>query len=240
VVRGAPADRLTPVEPLAAPRLVVALSGSPRPGANTDVLVDAALLGAREQGARTEHVAARDLRVLPCQACGPDPTAGHGYCVYHDDMDRVYGLLERASGVLLASPIYFSALSAQLKLVIDRCNCITPVVREDDGSVHFRRHWSRTRRGGLIAVLGPDDTPEPARLCARGFLSWVGGRLTETLVYRHDDVELGAVARDAVWLARARALGAALAGPPLEPGPAGRPGAFHATHPGLAPSGGTT
>jgi NAD(P)H-dependent FMN reductase len=198
-------------------RFVVALSGSPRPGANTDILVEAALLGAREAGAETLHLAARDLKLIACQACGPDPTGGNGYCIYHDDMDQVYDALERATGVLVASPVYFSGISAQLKAVIDRCNCVTPVVERTGEPPVFRRQWPRTRRGGLIVVMGPRDTPEPSRLTVRGFLSWVGARLLETLVYRHDGLELGSVALEAEWIQRARALGAALAGAPLVP-----------------------
>ena len=216
-----------------APRFVVALSGSPRPGSNTDLLVEAALLGAREAGAETLHLAARDLKLIACQACGPDPTGGQGYCIYHDDMDRVYEALERATGVLVVSPVYFSGLSAQLKAVIDRCNCVTPVTVGEAGRAVFRRQWPRTRRGGLIVVLGASDTPEPSRLTARGFLSWIGGRLLETLVYRHDDVDLGAVAKDSEWLGRARSLGAALAGPSLTPAQlaaGGGTGLFTATH----------
>ena len=103
-------------------RSVVALSGSPRPGSNVDLLTEAALLGAREAGASTLHLLAREMRVLPCQACGPDPTHGTGYCIYHDDMDRVYEALEHATGILVATPVYFTNVSAQLKAVIDRCN----------------------------------------------------------------------------------------------------------------------
>ena len=217
----------------AAGRFVVALSGSPRPGSNVDGLVESALTGAREAGAQTLHLAARDLTVLPCQACGPDPVPGGGPCLYHDDMDRVYAALERATGVLVATPVFFSGPSAQLKAVIDRCNCITPAVTAPDGTTTFRRRWARTRRGGLIVVLGPSDTPEPARLTAKGFLSWVGGRLLETLVVRHPDVELGLLARDPAWAARAHALGARLAGPPLDPAASigGQPGTFSGTHP---------
>ena len=209
---------------------VVALSGSPRPGSNVDVLVEAALLGAREAGAETLHLPARTLQAIDCQACGPDPTQGVGYCIYHDDMDRVYEALERATGVLLATPVYFSGMSAQLKRVIDRCNCVTPVLEPAKGEKPvFRRQWARTRRGGLIVVLGPSDTPEPSRLTARGFLSWVGGRLLETLVYRHDDIDLGAVAHDEEWIRRARELGKSLAGPPLDPA-TGAAGIVRATH----------
>src|SRR5690242_20336917 len=83
-----------------------------------DRLAEAALAGAREEGAETLHLKARDVRAIPCQACGPDPTHGTGYCIYHDDMDGVYAALERATGVLVASPVHFSGLSSQLKLVI--------------------------------------------------------------------------------------------------------------------------
>lgn len=216
----------------AAGRFVVALSGSPRPGSNVDGLVEAALAGAREAGAETLHLAARDLQVLPCQACGPDPVPDGGPCLYHDDMDRVYAALERATGVLVATPVFFSGPSAQLKAVIDRCNCITPMVVAPDGRTSFRRRWARTRRGGLIVVLGPSDTPEPSRLTAKGFLSWVGGRLLDTLVVRHADVELGGLAADSSWTAQARALGALLAGPPLDPAASksGAPGTFSGTH----------
>jgi len=218
---------------------VVALSGSPRAGSNVDMLVESALLGAREAGADTLHLAARDLRVRACEACGPDPVEGGGDCIFHDDMDRVYDALMRATGVLVATPVFFSGPSAQLKLVIDRCNCITPVVAGKDVGPVFRRRRARTRRGAAIIVLGASDTPEPSRLTARGFLSWIGGRLLETMVWRHGDAELGAVARDAAALAAARALGARLAGPPLDPGasPAGgAPGTFTGTHsPGGTP-----
>jgi multimeric flavodoxin WrbA len=227
VVRGQSAQRVN-----AAGRFVVALSGSPRAGSNVDALAEAALAGAREAGAETLHLAARDLAVLPCQACGPDPVPDGGNCLFHDDMDRVYEALERATGVLVATPVFFSGPSAQLKAVIDRCNCITPVVVAADGTTSFRRRWARTRRGGLIVVLGPTDTPEPSRLTARGFLSWVGGRLLDTLVVRHADVELGALAGDPAWTEKARALGAMLAGPPLDPtaSQAGTPGTFSGTH----------
>ena len=220
-------------------RFVVALSGSPRPGSNVDGLVEAALAGAREAGAGTLHLAARDLRVLPCQACGPDPVPDGGPCLYHDDMDRVYEALERATGVLVATPVFFSGPSAQIKAVIDRCNCITPAVIGSDGNARFRRRWARTRRGGLLVVLGPSDTAVPTELVAKGFLSWIGGRLLKTLVFRHGDLELGAMAKLSEHTDPAHALGAFLAGPPLDPtaSNAGTPGTFSGTH-GPTPSGG--
>ena len=79
----------------------------------------------------------------PCVACGPEPTAG--YCIFHDDMDAVYAALERAHAMAVGSPVYFDTVSAQLKLVIDRCNCVTPLVRLP------------ARRRGLRAALAAHD-----------------------------------------------------------------------------------
>jgi hypothetical protein len=81
-------------------------------------------------------------------ACGPDATPG--YCIFHDDMDRVYALLERAHAVVVGSPVYFDSVSGPLKLLMDRCNCLTPLVTLADGSQDFVPKWPRTRRGAFV------------------------------------------------------------------------------------------
>ena len=150
-----------------------------------------------------------------CQACGPEPTTG--WCVFHDDMDLVYPALERADALVVGSPIYFDSVSAQLKLVIDRCNCITPVVRQPDGTGAFRPLWKRTRRGVFVTATGESQRYDMAERCVRGFMKWVGAKWEETLAYVHEDVDLGAVRNDPSWLERARAIGERLAAsPPLE------------------------
>jgi len=131
-------------------------------------------------------------------------------------MDLVYQALERADAVVAGSPIYFDSVSAQLKLVMDRCNCITPVVRQPDGTGTFRPHWKRTRRGIFVTACGPRQRWDMAERAVRGFFKWVGVKWEETLAYVHPDVDLGAVANDAAWLERARDIGARLAtSPPL-------------------------
>jgi len=193
---------------------LVALNGSPIRGSNVDLLLDRIAAGFRAGGGDAEIIHCSALWVKPCQACGPEPTAG--YCIFHDDMDLVYAALERADAVVVASPIYFDSVSAQLKLVIDRCNCVTPLVRLADGTTGFRPKWPRTRRGVFVTACGSRQRYEMAEHCVRGFLKWVGAKWEETLAYAHEDDDLGSVGRSPDWLARAHEIGRRLAtAPPL-------------------------
>jgi hypothetical protein len=125
-------------------------------------------------------------------------------------MDRVFERLERAHAVAVGSPVYFDTVSAQLKLVMDRCNCVTPLVLLPEGGDTFRPKWARTRRGVFVTACGKHQRYDLAERSVRGFLKWVGAKWEETLAWAHEDVELGSVARESDLLARARALGARL------------------------------
>lgn len=189
----------------AAKRLLVALDGSPRRGGSVDRMLESLCEGAREAGGEALHLRCAELHVRPCIACGPEPTTG--YCIFHDDMDDVYAALERAHAVAVGSPVYFDTVSAQLKLVIDRCNCVTPLVRLPGGGEAFRPRWRRTRRGLFVTACSSAHTHELAERTVRGFMKWIGARWEETLLWSHEDSELGSVTRDAALLERARAAG---------------------------------
>jgi multimeric flavodoxin WrbA len=175
--------------------------------------------GFRHAGGEAEQVYCNQLWVKPCQACGPEPTTG--YCVFHDDMDLVYLKLESAHALVVGSPIYFDSVSAQLKLVIDRCNCVTPLVRLGDGGYGFRPKWERTRRGVFVTTSGPRQHIDMAERCVRGFMKWVGAKWQETIAFVHEDNDPGSVASHPEILERAEALGRSLAiAPPLPVGKA--------------------
>lgn len=100
---------------------VLGIGGSPRKGGNTDTLLDSALEGAKSGGADIEKIVLNDLSFRPCQECGGcDKT---GICVVQDDMRLVYEKLDSADAVIVASPVFFGSLSAQLKMMIDRLQC---------------------------------------------------------------------------------------------------------------------
>jgi multimeric flavodoxin WrbA len=98
---------------------VLGVLGSPRQGGNTDLLLEAALKGAAEAGAEVEKVALDRLDIRPCTAC--DGCRDGVRCVIDDDMTALYGKVERADIIILASPVYFDAVTAQTKAFIDRC-----------------------------------------------------------------------------------------------------------------------
>ncbi len=166
-------------------------------------MLAAACEGAREAGADAEHIRAYDLSMRPCVACGPDATTG--YCIFHDDLDRVYALLERAHAVVVGSPVYFDTVSGPLKILIDRCNCITPLITLADGKQDFVPLWKRTRRAAFVTACSSNHQHELAERVVRGYLKWVGAKWEETVVWKHADNDLGTAPEDLV--ARARALG---------------------------------
>ena len=103
-----------------APR-ILGIAASPRKGGNTDLLLREVLTAAGEAGADTNLVAARDLAMRPCIECNGCQKAGR--CVVRDDMTPVFDELLACDHLVFATPIFFTAVSAYAKMVIDRCQC---------------------------------------------------------------------------------------------------------------------
>ena len=186
-------------------RALVALNGSPVAGSSVDRMLTAMCEGAEEAGGSARRFECNALTVKPCQACGPDATTG--FCIFHDDMDPIYEALRHAHAIAVGSPIYFDGVSAQLKLVMDRCNCITPLKRMPEGGFGFRPLWARTRRGVFVTALSSKHRYDLAERSVRGFLKWVGASWEETLAWAHEDEDLGSVVTRPDLLDRARAIG---------------------------------
>ena len=98
---------------------VLILSGSPRKGGNSDILCDEFLRGAQDAGHTVEKIRVAEKKVAPCSGCYYCNTHG-GACVHKDDMADILQKMIDADVIVLASPVYFYAISAQLKAVIDR------------------------------------------------------------------------------------------------------------------------
>ena len=99
---------------------VLGISGSPKINGLTNLLLDKALEGAGTTGAQAEKIILNNLNFRPCQECGGcDET---GACILDDDMSPIYEKLANADVVIVASPIYFGSITAQLKAMIDRCH----------------------------------------------------------------------------------------------------------------------
>ena len=101
---------------------VLGIMGSPRIKGNTDLLLDEALRGARSQQAEIEKIIVDRMKITPCKeyyGCLKD-----GNCVMRDDMDIIIPRLLEADGIIVASPMFFYGITAQLKALIDRCQAL--------------------------------------------------------------------------------------------------------------------
>lgn len=97
------------------------ISGSPRPGGNTDTLVQLALDVLAGEGIQTEFVSLADRPVKPCMACGGCARTDPPRCVQEDPAFE--GMVERfteAHGVLIGSPVYFGSATPQTMALLDR------------------------------------------------------------------------------------------------------------------------
>ena len=97
---------------------IVVIDASPRTGRNTDRLCDAFIQGAEEAGNTVFKFKVAGKRINGCIDC--KQCYKNGPCSQKDDMIPLYDELEKADMVVLASPIYFWNITAQLKAVIDR------------------------------------------------------------------------------------------------------------------------
>ncbi len=106
----------------AGPPLILALLGSPRPNSNTGILLDRLLAGAMQEGAEVERVELRALSYRSCRHCrGCDQ---NGLCIVQDDMQELYARLRAARHLVLASPIHFSGVTGEMKMMIDRAQAL--------------------------------------------------------------------------------------------------------------------
>lgn len=98
---------------------VVILEGSPRRNGNSSILSDAFARGAEEVGCSVEKINVAGKKISGCLGCNACYHNG-GACIQKDDMEEIRGKMLAADVIVLASPIYFYSMTAQMKAVIDR------------------------------------------------------------------------------------------------------------------------
>ncbi|MBR3334408.1 MAG: NAD(P)H-dependent oxidoreductase [Clostridia bacterium] len=98
---------------------IIVLVGSVRKGGNTELLAKAFADGAGRRH-DVELVSVADYRIRPCLGCNRCCSNEGHRCVQQDDMTAIYGKLMEADTVVVASPVYFYGISAQLKSLVDR------------------------------------------------------------------------------------------------------------------------
>ena len=184
---------------------VCGIVGSPVKSGNVDLLVSQVLKGTSSQRAKTSRIYLNDLRVKPCQSCGVDPYPK--YCLFDDDMKLIYDALESSDVIVLGSPVYFDTVTAQVKLMIDRCNCLMPCVKRPDGTFGFERRMKKRKKGVFVAVAGLDQEFDTILTTVKGFFNWANIELVETILYADDSNEPGGVKNNKKKMTQAFEIG---------------------------------
>lgn len=155
---------------------IVILNGSPRPGGNTAALVKAFTEGAVSAGHTVTAYQVGTMQIRGCLGCGVCRSSGSGKCVQQDEMQQVYPAVAAADLVVLASPVYFWALTGQMQSAISRLYCLGKLKAEkyalilSSGSPNVYEacnaqfdmllKWYSGKDAGRFAFNGPDQQSE--------------------------------------------------------------------------------
>ena len=171
---------------------VLVISASPRKGGNSDLLCDEFVRGAIEAGHEVEKIRLAEKNVGYCMGCYACQKTGK--CAIKDDARGVIDKMMAADVIVLASPVYFYSICAQLKALIDRTVVVYPNLTNK--RFYYLLTMADTNRkmfDGPIAAM-------------RGFLDCYEGSKEVGKVCADGVYELGAI-DGTKFLAEAKALG---------------------------------
>jgi len=101
---------------------VVIISSTYRKGGNSELLAKQFEKGAIESGNEVETIYLRDININFCRGCFACLNLKH--CVLKDDATELMEKVKNADVICFATPIYYYAVSGQLKTFLDRMNPI--------------------------------------------------------------------------------------------------------------------
>jgi multimeric flavodoxin WrbA len=166
---------------------IVAIYGSPRRKGNTATLLKKAIEGARDSGADVEEIVLRDLKISPCLEIYGCLQAGE--CAIKDDFQMVRDKILHAQGLILASPVFFYAVSSHTKMLMDRFQ-----------SLWVKKYWvdkvpreqqTNNRKGLFISVGATKGKKlfDGMLLSIRYFFDVLDMELWKALLYRQLDFQ---------------------------------------------------
>ena len=103
---------------------ILILQGSPRANGNTAWMAEEYKKAAEAAGHQVTLVNVAKKKINGCLACEYCHTKGNGACIQKDDMQELYPLMNEAEVLVLAAPIYYFTLCAQIQAPIQRMYCV--------------------------------------------------------------------------------------------------------------------
>jgi multimeric flavodoxin WrbA/protein-tyrosine-phosphatase len=161
--------------------LVLGFQGSPRKKGNTSFLLKNFMQAVEKLGAQTRIIEVTQKNIIPCKeyvVC-----ERKGYCPIDDDVKtEIYPLIRQAEVVVLATPIFFFNMSAQLKALVDRCQLFWARKYK----LKLTDPAKKTKRGFLLAVGASKGKSlfEGLQLTAKYFFDAIDAGFEGSLTYR--------------------------------------------------------
>lgn len=166
--------------------IVTGFMGSPRKKGNTAFLLKSFLEQASLQGAETHMVHVPDLTIHPCTGCAL--CEKKGYCHFDDDMqDTVFPLMRMSDVVVMAAPIYFYNVPAEMKAMIDRSQTLW----SRKYKLRLKDPGQTSRKGFLLSVGATKgkDLFDSIHLTMKYFYLGIATEYTGSLTYsRIEDI----------------------------------------------------
>lgn len=141
---------------------ITVITGSPHKAGTSALLADKFIAGAEKNGHKVFRFNAAFKNIHACTGC--DACGMNGPCVHKDDIEKeaIQKFME-ADVIALVSPIYYFALTAQLKTVIDR---------------FYSRTYDINGKQSVLLAAGGSNTPLTMRSIAKhyetlaGYMHW--------------------------------------------------------------------
>lgn len=165
---------------------VLIISSSPRRKGNSDILCNRFALGAQESGNEVEKIFLKDKKIAYCTGCGF--CFKTHVCAQKDDMNEILEKMLQVDVIVLATPVYFYSMCAQMKTFIDRT---TPKYTQmKDKEFYYILTAADTEANNLHRTMEAfrgfsEDCLENAKECGviYGINSWNMGDVINTPAY---------------------------------------------------------
>lgn len=118
---------------------VLAFNGSPRRKGNTAAMLDSAVSGARENGAKVETFDLYKMKFSGCVSCFSCKRLDRErpiVCAVEDDLKPVLEKVRGIDAMLIATPVYFGSETAAVRALIERL-CFPYLNYADYTQSHF-------------------------------------------------------------------------------------------------------
>ncbi len=157
---------------------VLILQASPRANGNTAWMAEEFKNAAEAAGHQVTLVNVSKKKIAGCLACEYCHNKGNGACIQKDDMQELYPLMAEAEVLVLAAPIYYFTLNAQIQAPIQRMYCVNKPAKVqkmallmssyspnvyDGATAEFRdicNYWETKNIGIVSAKLDEQKTDE--------------------------------------------------------------------------------